>query len=57
MCVCDGGASQTAPRDLVTLKTVALWGRGGAGRDGEVELADGGWLGGAGPLIAALTDL
>lgn len=36
---------------------VALCGRGGAGRDGDVVLADGGWLGGEGLLIAALTDL
>lgn len=32
-------------------------GRGGAGRDGDVALADGGWLGAGGPLMAALTDL
>lgn len=43
--------------DVVTLKTVAPCGRGGAGRDGDVVLADGGWLGAEGLLIAALTDL
>lgn len=41
----------------MTLKMVALCGRGGAGRDGEVVLTDGGWLGADGPLIAVLTDL
>lgn len=43
--------------DLVTLKMVALCGRGGAGRDGDAVLTDGGWLGAEGLLIAALTDL
>lgn len=41
----------------VTLKMLALCGRGGAGRDGDVVLTDGGWLGVDGPLNAALTDL
>lgn len=36
---------------------VALCGRGGAGRDGDVKLTDGGWLGAAGVLIDVLTDL
>lgn len=36
---------------------VALCGRGGAGRDGDVVVADGGWLGGEGLLIEVLTDL
>lgn len=40
----------------MTLKMLALCGRGGAGLDGDV-LADGGWLGVDGPLIEALTDL
>ena len=35
---------------------VALCGRGGAGRDGDV-LAEGGWFGAGGPLIAVLSDL
>lgn len=42
---------------LVTLKIVELCGRGGAGRDGDMVLTDGGWVGADGPLIAALTDL
>lgn len=41
----------------MTLKIVALCGRGGAGRDGDVELMDGGWLGAAGLLTEVLTDL
>ena len=36
---------------------VALCGRGGAGRDGDVVLTDGGWLGAEGLLIEVLTDL
>lgn len=36
---------------------VELCGRGGAGRDGDVVLTDGGWLGAEGLLTAALTDL
>lgn len=36
---------------------VALCGRGGAGRDGDVELRDRGWLGAAGLLTEVLTDL
>lgn len=43
--------------DVVTLKMVELCGRGGAGRDGDVVLADGGWLGAEGLLTAALTEL
>lgn len=42
---------------VVTLKMVAPCGRGGAGRDGEVVLADGGWLGAEGLLMEVLTDL
>lgn len=34
-----------------------LCGSGGAGRDGDVVLVDGGWLGAEGLLTAALTDL
>lgn len=56
--VCLSWACRAQPWDLVTLKMVALCGRGGAGRDGDVVvLEDGGWLGGDGPLIEALTDL
>lgn len=36
---------------------VAPCGRGGAGRDGDAALADGGGLGADGLLIAVLTDL
>lgn len=36
---------------------VAPCGRGGAGRDGEVVLAVGGWLGAEGLLMEVLTDL
>lgn len=43
--------------DVVTLKREALCGKGGAGRDGDVALTDGGWLGAEGLLTAALTDL
>lgn len=41
----------------MTLKMVELCGRGGAGRDGDAVLTDGGWLGAEGLLTAALTDL
>lgn len=44
-------------RNPVTLKMLALCGRGGAGREGDVVLTGGGWLGVDGPLTAALTDL
>lgn len=54
--VCSGPGMQKQI-DLVTLKMVELCGRGGAGRDGDVVLADGGWLGAEGLLTAALTDL
>lgn len=40
-----------------TLKMVALWGTGGAGRDGDAVVTGGGWLGGEALLTAALTDL
>lgn len=43
--------------NLMTLNELALWGRGGAGRDGDVVETDEGWLGVDGLLIAALTDL
>jgi len=36
---------------------VALCGRGGAERDGDVVLTKGGWFEADGPLIAALSDL
>lgn len=53
-----GLSSKVEGSTVVTLKMVALCGRGGAGRDGDVvTLEDGGWLGGDGPLIEALTDL
>lgn len=41
----------------VTLKMLPLCGRGGAGRDGDVVLTDGGCLGMEGSLTAVLTDL
>ncbi len=42
---------------MCSLKMVAVCGTGGAGRDGDVELTDGGGLGAEGRLIAVLTDL
>lgn len=54
--VCNGPV-KLKKCDLVTLKMVALCGRGGAGRDGDVVLNDRGWFGVDGPLIAAFTDL
>lgn len=40
-----------------TLKMVALWGTGGAGRDGDAAVTAGGWFGGEALLTVALTDL
>lgn len=40
-----------------TLKMVELWGRGGAGRDGDTVLVGGGWFGAAAVFVSALTDL
>lgn len=41
----------------MTLKMVALCGRGGAGRDGDMLAVDGGLGAGGGLLIAAVSDL
>lgn len=50
--------SHGGARSCCTLKTVAPWGTGGAGRDGEVEVVTGGgWPGGDVLLTVALTDL
>lgn len=50
--------SHGGARSCCTLKTVAPWGTGGAGRDGEVEVVmAGGWPGGDVLLTVALTDL
>lgn len=43
--------------DVATLKMEALCGKGGAGRDGDIVLVDGGWWGLEGLLTAPLTDL
>lgn len=39
------------------MKMVALWGTGGAGRDGDVVVTGGGGFGGEALLTVALTDL
>lgn len=58
------GMSHRRARSCCTLKTVAPWGTGGAGRDGEAveeeeieEATARGWLGGDVRLTVALTDL
>lgn len=59
------GLSHGGARSCCTLKMVAPWGTGGAGRDGEAEeeeeeveeVMGGGWLGGDVLLTVALTDL